>query len=159
MFTHTPGLSERQLSILSCLQAGFSAHHVLVISVQIPWLMYSTPYSCLLLSFGVFWQNDSCSIHKLHSAEGRLNKTRRCVGESFVGIENQISQRFLLTCAPTKVYEGKVVERGDGEVPDCKIDCSGLLVAPGLIDLQVCAITEFRGFQGCCNISIKSYLY
>ena len=103
--------------------------------------MYSTPISCLLLSFGVFWQNDSCSIHKLHSAEGRLNKTRRCVGESLVGIENQISQRFLLTCAPTKVCEGKVVEMGNRELPDCKIDCSGLLVAPGLIDLQVCAIT------------------
>ena len=103
--------------------------------------MYSTPFSRLLLSFGVFWQNDSYSIHKLHSAEGRLNKTRRCVGESLVGIENQISQRFLLTCAPTKVCEGKVVEMGNRELPDCKIDCSGLLVAPGLIDLQVCAIT------------------
>ena len=63
------------------------------------------------------------------------------MGESLSSIENQISQRFLLTCSSTKVYEGKVVKGGNGEVPDCKIDCCGLLIAPGLLDLQVCAIT------------------
>ena len=39
-----------------------------------------------------------------------------------------------------KVYEGKVVEGEASKVPDSKIDCAGLLIAPGLIDLQVCAM-------------------
>ena len=61
-----------------------------------------------------------------------------------VWVSLQIVLRFrrakdFFTCVPTKVYEGKVVEGENGEVPDCKIDCSGLLIAPGLIDLQVCA--------------------
>ena len=74
--------------------------------------MYSTPFSCLLLSFGVFWQNDSCSIHKLHSAEGRFNKTRRCVGELVLRIRlanGFYSHVRLPRCVRVKLLRGETV--------------------------------------------------
>ena len=59
------------------------------------------------------------------------------MGESLKSFENKfyLPTDFLHTYA--KVHEGKVVEGGGSKVPDSKIDCAGLLIAPGLIDLQV----------------------
>ena len=83
------------------------------------------------------------------------------MGESPKSFENGFPQPtdFIHTCA--KVYEGKVVEGGGSKVPDSKIDCAGLLIAPGLIDLQVCdmmASLTSRLVFGCLKL-LSSHLH